>query len=171
MKLFRPRFQQDPRWIRDNWAALHRKESQTYKATLALRSIIGRLGEEAVARPAMVTTALGNPDTTENLATEVRFKVGEIGKELASAKILLEVSEASPEFKLAKAEYEPLLTAAAERDKADDRLHLNRQQAEAALAQARESTWRDALEKAEEDPAIQKATRELADAKAAEAEL
>jgi hypothetical protein len=171
MKLFRPRFQQDPRWIRDNWAALHRKESQTYKATLALRSIIGRLGEEAVGRLAMVTTSLGNPDSTENLASEVRFKVFEIGKELASARILLEAAEASPEFKVAQQQFAPLLARAAEQDEADEKVRISRQEAEAALVQTREATRRAALEKAEESPDILKATATLAAAKAAEAEL
>jgi hypothetical protein len=161
----------DPRWQRDNWRALHSKEAQIYLGVVALRSIIGKLEAEAVGRLAMVTTTLGNPDTIENLASEIRFKIFEAGKELASARILLEASEASPEFLLAEKEFAPLLTAAAERDKADEKLRLDRQEAEAALAIAREATWRTALERAEEDPAILKATRELEQAKAAEAEL
>jgi hypothetical protein len=48
---------------------------------------------------------------------------------------------------------------------------IDRQRAEAQLNQARESTWRRALERAEEDPAIKKAARELAKAEAAVSEL
>jgi hypothetical protein len=169
MKLFRPRFEQDPRWQRDNWAALPRKESQTYKAGLALRAIIADLAKEAVGRLAIITTPPGTADTIANLGSEVRRKVFEAGKELASAKILLEAIEVSAEFKFAEQEFAPLLLAAAERDKADDRLRESRQQAEAALSQARESAWRLALEKAEESPDILKATATLAAAKEAEA--
>jgi hypothetical protein len=171
MKLFRPKFEQDPRWQRDNWAALHRKESQTYKAVLALRSLIGQLAKEAVARLAIITTPPGTADTVENLASEIRFKIFEAGKELASARILLEASETSPEFLLAEKEFAPLLKAAAARDEFEEQVRLDRQRKEAELVQARETTWRSALEKAEESPVIKKATRELAEAKAAEAEL
>jgi hypothetical protein len=41
MKLFRPRFEQDPRWQRDNWAALHRKEISV--CVNRLRREVGRM--------------------------------------------------------------------------------------------------------------------------------
>ena len=167
MQLFRPKFEQDPRWQRDNWTALHQKEAQTYKATLALPLVIAELEKEAVATLGRITIPPGCVDTIQNLVPEVRQKVFEAGKELASAKILLAVASSSPEFKFAEKEFAPLLNAAAERDKADERLRVKREQAAAALTIAREKTWKQALERAEEDPAIQKAERELADATAA----
>jgi hypothetical protein len=108
-------------------------------------------------------------DSIENLKSEVRFRLHPIGKDLAAAKILLEAGENSPQFKLALAEYEPLLAAATARDELEEELRQDRQRAEAQLLQARETTWRRALERAESSPIIQKAERELADAKAAEA--
>jgi hypothetical protein len=96
----------------------------------------------------------------------VRFRLNEIGKDLAAAKILFSAGENSPQFKLAKAEYEPLLAAATARDELEEELARDRQRAEAQLTQARETTWRRALERAEQDPIIMKAARKLADAKA-----
>jgi hypothetical protein len=69
-------------------------------------------------------------------------------------------------YVLAKAEYEPLLAAATAPDELEEELRQDRQRAEAQLVQARETTWRRALERAEQDPLIIKATRKLADADA-----
>jgi hypothetical protein len=161
MKLFAPKYESDPRWRRDQWAARNGEAARIYKCVVALRAMIDDVTKDAVSRLATISCAHPTADTIANLASEVRFKIVEIGKELAATKILLAAAENDPRFALAEKEFKPLLEAAAERDASDEKVRIDR----------RETTWRRALERAEEDPAIKRAERSLADAKAAEAEL
>jgi hypothetical protein len=98
----------------------------------------------------------------------VRSKVIPIGQEVAAVKTLLDAALNDPRFALAEKEFKPLLEASAARDAGEEKVRLDRQLAEAQLNQARESSWRAALEKAESDPSIQKATARLDAAKEAE---
>jgi hypothetical protein len=132
--------------------------------------MIAEVTAQAVSGLAGVQCTPGD-DSITSLKKEVRFKLVTIGAELAACETLLRAAENSPQYKKAEQEFAPLLAAASQRDASEEKMRIDRQQAEAALTQARETTWRTALERAEEDPAILKATRELASAKEAEAAI
>lgn len=106
MKLFRPKYESDPRWQRDQWRALNPEAAQIYRSVIAIRSIISQVTEEAVAGLGKVTPG---SDSLANLKGEVRFRLNEVGKDLAAAKVLLEAGENSPQFKRAEKEFRPLL--------------------------------------------------------------
>ena len=171
MQLFKPKFQQDPRWKRDNYRGQHPEEAAIYLGVLALRDMIAEVTREAVSGLGKVRCTPGNDNSIANLKTEVRFKLTAIASELAACETLLRAAENDPRFALAEKEFKPLLEASAARDAAEEKVRLDRQLAEAQLNQARESSWRAALEKAESDPSIQKAAAELAAAEKAVSEL
>jgi hypothetical protein len=131
--------------------------------------MIAEVTAQAVSGLAKVQCTPGSDNSIASLKSEVRFKLTAIASELAACESLLRAAENSPQYKTAEKEFQPLLAAAAERDASDERVRISRQEAEAALVQAREATWRRALEQAESDPSIVKAAARLDDAKAAEA--
>jgi hypothetical protein len=162
MKLFRPKFESDPRWQRDNWRALNQEAAATWTAVPALRATIADLTREALKRLGAINTPPGTPPTIENLKSEVRFKVAAVGTELAAAQMLLDTATASEQFKRAEKEFAPLVRQADERDAAEEKARLEKQRAEAALVRAREAATARALENVESDPDIVQAKRELA---------
>jgi hypothetical protein len=170
MKLFTPKFERDPRWQRDDWRSHHLEEAQVYLGVLALRDMIAEVTKEAVSRLAIVQGTPGD-DSITGLKKEVRFKLVSIGAELAACETLLRAAENDPRFALAEREFQPLLAASAERDASEERVRISRQEAEAALTQARESALKRAIEEAESHPSIVKATAALAEADAAVNEL
>jgi hypothetical protein len=163
--------QGDPRWQRDQWTARNGEAARVFKCVLALRDMIDDVTKDAVSRLGTLERAPGSADTIANRRGELRFKMVPLGQELAAAKILLEAGENSPQFKLAEAEYAPLLKSAAERDASEGKLRQDRQRAELALVQAQESAKAAALKAAETDPIIMRAARDLADAEKAVSEL
>jgi hypothetical protein len=171
MKLFRPKFESDPRWKRDNWRALNGDKARIYHSVLALRELVDELKGEVLARIGKLDCMPGTTPNMANLKAEVRFKVVEIGKALAAAKTLLEVGEASEEFKTAEKEYVPLLRQAEEAEAREEAARIDRQMKEGALQQARADAEKRALENAASDPAVLQAARSLAQAEAAASEL
>jgi hypothetical protein len=137
----------------------------------AIRQMLADLRATAVQNLSRIGPTSGNADTIQTRIAEIRFRAIPIGSELAAVEALLAAAEESPQFKKAEAEWAPLVRAAEQKERKDEETRIARQRAEVQLNQARESSWRAALEKAEESPAIKKAERELAEAKAAEAEL
>jgi hypothetical protein len=173
MNPFNPRpWEKDPVWQRDHWCVgdAHREAAGIWTNTQALREMLGNVRAQAMKKLANVSPSSG-PDNVTNRIAELRFKAVAVGQELAAVEALLRAAEESPEFKLAQAHWAPLVKAAEEKLARDEKVRLDRQRKEAELVQAREATWKRALERAEEDPAIKKAARELEVAKAAEAEL
>jgi hypothetical protein len=134
----------------------------------AIRAMLDAVAREAVTKLANLDITPGTIDSIANRIPEVRSKVIPIGQEVAAVKTLLDAALNDPRFALAEKEFKPLLEASAARDAGEEKVRLDRQLAEAQLNQARESSWRAALEKAESDPSIQKATARLDAAKEAE---
>jgi LEA14-like dessication related protein len=145
---------EEQRWLRDNWRHHNPDKVRVYHATLALRQLVEELKAESLERLGKLECPPSTPATIANLKAEVRFKVVEIGKEFAAAKILLEAAEVSDAFVAAVAEYEPLLKRVSELEAAEENARLDRQRREASLRDAREAAQKRALENIESDPAV-----------------
>ena len=139
-----------------------------WKNVQAIRGMLNTIAADAVKKLGLLDISPGTIDNIANRIPQVRFKIIPTGQELAATTSLLAAAESSPEFKFAEAHFRPLVEAAEERDAADEKVRIDRQQAEAQLNQARESSLRAALERAEQSPDILKATARLDAAKEAE---
>jgi len=177
----KPKYESDPRWLRNNWAGAHRRSAQVWKVVQALRSMETENAKTVVDRLSIVTVNPGIDDTTQELAKELRFQLGVVvGKERKESIIdpmllwttpLRKILEASSEFEKAEREFAPLMKAAEQRDQADERVRLQKQHAQAREAQEVEAATKRALAKLEDDPELRLARAQRAEADAAAAEI
>jgi hypothetical protein len=164
MKLFKPAYEKDPRWQRDDYFAHHPEQCRIYHCVVALRELVKELNAEVVARLGVVDVMPGAPrfpQSIPSLKGELRFKVVEIGKEFAAAQMLLAAGEASEEFKLAEKEYAPLLEAVAKLEAKEEAERVEKQRAEAGLAAACEAAKERALANLESDREVVAARERL----------
>ncbi|SRR6266496_1070627 len=165
-KLFRPKYESDPRWLRDDYRAKNEGRVILFHQTLGLRTLIQDLRREAISALSVwrCSEDLSNPSA---VVGQVRFHVVELGKQLSAATALLELAENSEDFQIAVREYAPILQLVAERDASEEKARLDRQRREADVLQAREAAHKRAMDTLESDPAVVQAKRKLAEAEAA----
>jgi len=170
MKLFRPAYESDPTWQKQQWEAKHPEATGVWKNVLALREMVAAVRADAVKKLGNISPSSG-PDNLVNRIAELKFKAVAVGQELAVCEALLDAGEAGPEFELADKQYAPLVKAAEEKLAREEKARQDRQRKEAALRDAREEAKRRALESFESDPAVVAAKQELAEAQAVAGEL
>lgn len=122
---------------------------QGFERTAAV-SLLNFRGGEDLANPA------------NNVSNVIAFARSDAGRDLAAARITLDLLEGSPEFKEASAILDPLeaaLAAAVERELAEDHAH---RLAEVAVEEAEEAARVKLAAKIGDDPQVKKAKAALA---------
>ena len=149
-------------FIRDQIAGFDADRRIAYVRTFAARLAVRQL--EGQARVALVNFRGGEDldRPQNNVGSILSFARSDAGRDLAAARIVLDLLEASAEFREAAATLDPLhqeLAAAVEREAAEAR---KTREAEAAV-EAAEAAAREKIEgKVQADPNVQKAREALA---------
>jgi hypothetical protein len=172
MKLFKPAFERDPRWILSTWRNQHEEQSRHYTAVQCLKQMRARIGQEALQQLKTVPIPQGiDPHDVTAVSGELvdRIRRFHLGSELPAIDSLIRLAE-TDEYRAIAAEIEPLLSAAAALDAKEEAARLARQQKEGALQQAREEAKQRALKRADLDPAVLHAEKELAELQSAESQ-
>jgi hypothetical protein len=164
MKLFKPAFERDPRWILSTWRNQHEEQSRHYTAVQCLKQMRARIGQEALEQLKRVPIPCGiDPYDISAVSGEIvdRIRRFHLGSELPAIDSLIRLAE-NDEYRQTAKQLEPLLKAVAELDAKEEKERLEKQRAESALAIARESARERALAGIETDSEVTAARERLA---------
>jgi hypothetical protein len=163
VRLFKPAYEREPRWILANWRSLNPQKAAHYVAVKALHKMRDEVGQAALA--ALINVQPGPGGDSNNiaqLAGEIAWRIKSfgLGADVTSVTALLSIAE-NDEYRAIAAELEPLLKAVEVLDKKEEAERLQKQRAAADLEIARQAAKERALSAIENDSEVVSARERL----------
>jgi hypothetical protein len=155
-----------PEQAKLNWEANHADEVGIYTNVMALQAAVANASNAFASRLARCRPSDNGTSALSHFLWRLDLEqfdkeTGLSYKQLAMCTVLLEIARSSPEFKIAQAEYSPYIIAAKKYRDDEDAKFNKKLRAERKLRDARRQAKETALAKAESDPAVVEAKKEV----------
>jgi hypothetical protein len=163
MRLFKPAYKRDPRWILSNYRGLNPQKSAHYVAVKALHKMRDEVGQAALRALINVQRGPdGDPNNIAHMAGEIAWRIKSfgLGADVMAITALLSIAE-NDDYRSIAAEIEPLIKAVEALDAKEEAERLKKQRALADLEIARQAAKERALANIENDREVISARERL----------